>query len=897
MDLSGVWTGEAEELGSFQVKLPGTLDTNGVGKTDQENLTTRLTRLHTYEGTVHYSRVIRLPEIRMGRLFLKIERTRELTFEIDGRTQKPFEEGTLSTPWLFEVTEYAGKTVKLTFTVDNAYTRWPRESIIGASAATDETQTNWNGILGDFAVFEEKPVFFESTRIYPQRKTMEIRGNICGLNDCGERDNNLYIRLESKALAGGCVLLGPPEWKTDENGENLKISALPLASGCRWWDEEDGNLYTVNFRLQRGAEPDAPVLAETAVRVGFRTFFVDGGLRLVLNGRRFFLRGEANCCVFPEEGHPPMTEEAWRQVLETYAAYGVNCMRFHSWCPPEAAFAAADKMGMMMQPELSQWNFRDAFGTEAARTYYKKELFAVLKKLANHPSFVMLTLGNELQFTEEGKSFAKRLLDEARAYDHTRLYANSSNYHYGEEGADPASDFYTSMGFYKEMLRATSSPMIGHLNQDYPSACHNYEKTVKKVLAEGKPVYGFEVGQYEILPCFSEINDFHGVTRAVNLELIRENAERKGLLPQWEQYVEASGELAALCYREEVEAALRTEGMSGLILLGLQDFPGQGTALVGMLDSHLIPKPCAFAQSARFRAFFAPVVPLLYLKKYTWVGGEKLEARFCLANYGKSRIVCRAGWELREKGRILCSDKFEEKCLDAGGVRDVGQVSFSLPGGCTRRLDLLIHAGNYCNSYPIWVYKEGEVRYPENVRIAVRLTEELIRTVEKGETVFLEPDPTPENFPQSIAGQFSTDFWSVGTFPEQEGSMGLLIDAGHPALEKFPTEFFCNYQWWPMTKGRPMLLPDSVRPIVTVLDSCARLRHMGLLFEASLGKGRIMVSSMGLLEKRQYPECRGLLGSLLDYLGEEAACGKYHAGISEITGEALKQLVVCRPTM
>ena len=212
-------------------------------------------------------------------------------------------------------------------------------------------------------------------------------------------------------------------------------------------------------------------------------------------------------------------------------------------------------------------------------------------------------------------NFEEHLLDEARNYDSTRLYANSSNYHYGEEGCDTGSDFYTAMAYYKDMLRATSSPMIGHLNHEYPSACHTYDETVRKVQETGKPVFGFEVGQYEVLPEFSEIEDFRGVTRAVNLEIIKENAKSRDMIPDWNRCVEATGELANLCYREEVEAVLRTEGMSGLSLLGLQDFPGQGTALVGMLNSHLEPKPYAFAQPVRFRTFFSETVPLLYLKK------------------------------------------------------------------------------------------------------------------------------------------------------------------------------------------------------------------------------------------------------------------------------------------
>ena len=913
LELNGTWMGEADGLGIFQVKLPGTLDTNGIGRADEEHLESRLTRLHTYEGKVRYSRRIGIPKTQEGRLFLRIERTRELSLEIDGCREKAFEEGTLSTPWLFEVTKYAGRDVELVLVVDNYFTNWPRESVIGASAVTDETQTNWNGVLGDFAIYEEKKQFFHHLRIYPTCGEIELRGDLFGLERKEAEERALYIRLASEALEGQEILIPSEGWLDKEDGifsssENqmekkdgtrvacgIRINNILLSAGCHRWDEEEGNLYTLHAELRKGLGEDSIIIAETDVEFGVRVFSVDEGLRLTLNGRRFFLRGETNCCVFPEEGHPPMTEEEWHEVLEIYASYGVNCMRFHSWCPPEAAFTVADKLGMMMQPELSQWNFKDAFKDEKARAYYQKELYAILKTLANHPSFVMLTFGNELQYTKEGDMFAESLLDEARAYDKTRLYANSSNYHYGEVGTDPGSDFYTSMAYYKEMLRATSSPMIGHLNHEYPSSCHTYEETVWKVHQDGKPVFEFEVGQYEVLPEFSEIEVFQGVTRAVNLEIIREKVQKQGMLPNWERYVEATGELAYLCYREEVEATLRTEGMSGLSLLGLQDFPGQGTALIGMLNSHLQPKPYAFAQPQRFREFFGPIVPLLYLEKYTYWSGEMLTALCRLAHYGKEQILSGAGWELKKAGETVRAGVFAHKTFEPGSLADVGEVHIPLPETTgARQFELCIYVGEYKNSYPIWIYAREEVNCPDGVTVSDKLTVKLLAAVEEGETVFLEPEPVPANFPASIGGQFTTDFWSVGTFPEQEGGMGMVIDSTHPALSEFPTEFYCNYQWWPMAGGRPMILPGHIHPIVTVPDSYSRLKHMGLLFEASLGKGRIMVSSMGLLGKQQYPECRGLLRSLLHYLGGKKERSGQHTTEDYgqcITREEMQQII------
>lgn len=909
IDLSGYWDGWAEELGRFRVKLPGTLDTNRVGLPDTSGLKTRLTRLYTYEGQAHFTRRVLLPGLKGQRLFLEAERARELELLADGKKVPVFQQGTLSTPYIFDLTEFAGREVMLELVNDNRYLNWYREGVLAASAATDETQTNWNGILGYLRLRVEERTFVERVRVYPFGNEVRVETDIfegegrASASQPGLEDtNSCRLELRSEAFAEGTVSL-PVEAGCGRR--TVMISHILLREDIRRWDEGEGFLYEITARYVSNG-----VCADKKAVFGVRDFGVNDKLRLTVNGRAFFLRGEANCCVFPEEGHPPVTVEGWKRVLAVYASYGVNCLRFHSWCPPRAAFCAADEMGMMLQPELSQWNFKNALEDDGGYAYYHMELRSILLEYANHPSFVMLTLGNELQAGEKGHARMDELLGMAKSLDSTRLYANSSNGHYGEKGTDRESDFYTSAAYFQEILRATSSPMIGHLNRSYPSAKHNYQEAAVKVLGDGKPVFGFEVGQYEILPEFSEIGQYQGVTRAVNLELARERVKQAGY--QWEKAVEATGELALICYREEVEAVLRTPAMSGLSLLGLQDFPGQGSALVGMLDSHLNPKPYGFAAPESFRRFFAPVVPLLLLDKYTYRQGEILRAQMKLANYGKTPLEAEAGWRLREAGlqdgteecgnggRILQQGVFPQAHYENQGLAEVGQVVIDCGKvDAPRRLEVDIWVGEFGNSYPLWIYPERDricikesqglsaahtvLKIPDGaeacdatgedgaypgVRIATRLTDQVLQEAAAGARIYLEPEPVPENMPGSIGGWFSTNFWSIGTFPEQEGGMGMVIDTSHPALGGFPTEAHCNWQWWQMASGRPMILPSHIRPILTVPDSWSRMRHMGLLFEAGYGKGCLLVSGMGLLCHQDLPEASALLHSLLSYLEE-----------------------------
>ncbi len=1006
---------------------------------------TRFTRKHTFEGAAVFSRTIVFDAPPGKRVFLEAERARCLRLSVDGREVPHFHDPSLSTPHVFEVTDcmrggdaelraaddreqghagvvhqvtagpdqghagaarqvtagpnqgYARSEHRIVLTSDNSYPGLPHDDIVYSSAATDETQTNWNGVLGYLRLRVEEKVFIDAVRVYPDRDKLTVVVCISASEAWKGRVTVSSDALQEAATADACGAAGDTE---------IVLKALPVRNGLKRWDEYEGNLYeltaelvgaTVSGNASRAAESLAveneadaagenasravgtahvenetnaawenksravrTIVSESKIQVtgenkaqktgttvteadsfrgektvifGVRDLGTDSEGRLTLNGRRIFLRGEANCAVYPETGYCPMSVEEWTEILTTYKSYGVNFVRFHSHCPPEAAFAAADRMGMLMQPELSHWNPRDAFETEESAACYTAELAGILRMLANHPSFVMLTLGNELHPSERGHARMRELLEMARRTDPTRRYANGSNVHYGQLGCDGDSDFYTACNYYEYALRATFANMEGYLNRRYPSAAENYDQTMRILRQSYQgPVFGFEVGQYEVLPDFDELEDFRGVTDPANLRHIREQVEEKGLMPVWKQYVEATGELSRLCYREEVEAVLRTEGMSGLVLLGLQDFPGQGTALVGMLNSHLRPKPYSFAKPERFREFFTAQLPLVLLPRYTYENTETLEAEVQVANYGKEPLVGTLRCVLRGDGIVICPERImveadavrtEDSCgtvcgnrseegstsvsehgceadcrgghgdddgevfCPAGKLETIGRFSFPLNQvTAPARLELEVSICAAVNHYPVWVYPAVHPVCPENVYETVRIDEKAEAVLNAGGTVYLSPPSTKEALPDSIQAQFSTDFWSVGTFAGQEGGMGQLIDTKHPIFEEFPTEFHTNWQWWPMASQRAVILPKRYETIVTEMDSYAYLRPMAQLMECRCGRGKLLFSSMGLQDLQAYPEARALLAAIYRYLASERVSPK-----QEIGAEVWKKLV------
>lgn len=929
-DLSGLWSADIGDGQIYEMRLPGTLDENGIGHPDtganqwhpdaelgnadntfDENapIATRFTRKHTFEGEACLSKRILLKLPKQKRFFLEVERARCLRLLVDGLEMPHFVEGTISTPHIFEITDaLLGEQTEHTLTLlsDNSYPGLPHDAIVYSSAATDETQTNWNGILGYFRIRQEEQVFISSIRVYPQGDKATV-----------------YVEISAAEPYQGKLFLGSDVLQvtdvaeeddmrraTNKNSQPVQVTKeiniptgvseiifedLPLSEQAKRWDEEEGNLYELTVSLEN--------YEAKTVTFGIRDFGDNGEGRLALNGRTIFLRSEANCAEFPEAGHPPMTVEEWTDVLLRYRSYGINCMRFHSHCPPEAAFTAADKLGMLMQPELSHWNPKDAFESEESFAYYKTELKQILYMLANHPSFVMITLGNELHASELGHDRMNQLIRLSHDIDKTRLIANGSNVHYGEIGCDAESDFCSTQKFYKEDVRGTFANMEGYINHQYPNAKTNFDGTMASIRKEySKPVFSFEVGQYEILPDFDELEDFRGVSEPANYKLIQKRVEERGLTDKWKRYVEATGELSRIGYREEIEAAMRTKELSGISLLGLQDFPGQGTALVGMLNSHLEPKPFDFAKPENFSCFFKEQLPLVLLEKYTYENTEVLEAAVQVANFGKKDINGVLQYELRGTGIMLSGEVEVTKELQSVGDSEVSNILICPTGQLTNagviklelsaienptRLDLKVWIGEAVNSYPIWVYppmspccsasvlvqsstdETGALKSTE-IYQAEYLDEHAKEVLEKGGIVYLSPASTKEALPSSIQAQFTTDFWSVGTFAGQEGAMGQLIEEKHPLFANFPTEFHTNWQWWSMAVQRAVILPKRYDAIITELDSYAFLRPMAQLLECKCMNGKLLFSTLGLQNLQQYPECRALLHAIYCYLESEA---------------------------
>lgn len=882
----GAYT-EGEALAD-NVTLPGTLDENKKGSYNSFKDPRRLSRYYVYTGPASFERQVFIPNAWEGKqITLFMERSRETRVWVnDVEILAPDSSNLMAVSQTYNLTSQIkfGELNIITIEVDNSYTHSPKDAITTSSMATEETQTNWNGIVGAFELRAKDAVNISDLRVYPNKDLKSAAVEVDVQNNSAE-DYSGRLTVQAEGLTERELVVSV------KAGEQATISVpdYDMGASVKLWSEFEQNLYTMKAQLDNGEKAKE--------KFGMRVFEVDKDTKqLMNNGKKVFLRNEANCAVFPLTAYAPMDDAGWEKLFASYQSFGINSVRFHSWCPPDAAFRVADRMGMYLQPELSSWDPGSMFGDDTEKEYFTKEAHAIIKEYANHPSFVMFTFGNELHFAGGGYEYADALIGQLKEADSTRLYSFASNSDYGSTKPTSNSDFFTGQVYNGTSMRGIYAGMSGFINQTRPASTANYNDAIQRAAKEsGVPAFSFEVGQFQVFPdVLTELERYTGVLEPRNLQLVEARLAEKGVSDETtKKFIDASGMLSRIGYRMEIEAALRTKNMSGISLLGIQDFSGQSTALVGMMNALGEAKPYDFANPEEFATFFSPETALLETEKFVWTNDEEFKGKLMLANYGPDDMSGKMFYRLSDGKTTVAEGKTDNVEFKQGDVTTAEEITISLAGVKEpKQLKLTIGLGDVENYYDIWVYPSGEKASEGDVYITEFLDEEAMYVLGEGGKVLLTPDASKTALPNSITGTFTTAFWSSQFVSEsQPGSMGLLMDPEHPVFDGFPTEYHSNYQWWPMAKlGRPMVLENltqedgtKIQPLVQVLDSFSTIRTMGLLYEARIGEGKLMVSSMGLEQLRNdYPEARALKNSILNYMNSDEFDPQFEVNAEQI---------------
>lgn len=872
ISLVGEWTvkldstniGKSENWASNKfdgkvINLPSTLDDAKIGTPNKlepamnNYVLSNLTRKHQYIGKAWYQKEIEISEILEDKqILLSLERIIwESTLFINGKEVGA--KNSLIGAHIFDVTSFIKKGKNLvTICVDNS-NKFPLINVPGklypdtvnqdmAHAYTNHTQIKWNGILGDISIKIDQKNSPSNLQIYPTKdlKKLQVRFHQSQFNT-----NTVNCKITT---VDGTTIFN--EEVSVTNNKKVVEFTIDKPKDLKFWDEFNPNLYDVTIETDTG---------KITERFGYKHVSNESG-NLTLNDKRIFLRGNLECVIFPLTGHPPLEKKEWATLIKQAKAYGLNHLRFHSWCPPKAAFEAADEAGFYYQVELPHWSLRVG-EDEKTTEFLKKEARKILEDYGNHPSFIFMALGNELQ---GDINLLNEMVAELKPLDNRHLYATTAFSFQQPTGTRPEKEdeFFIAQWTNNGWIRGQGifNSKAPHFNADYTSGTKGIDI----------PLVSHEIGQYTVFPDINEIEKYTGVLDPLNFKAIKQDLTKKGLVDLAPKFTNASGKLAAILYKEEIERALKTPSFDGFQLLQLQDFPGQGTALVGLLNAFWESKGIISAEE--FSEFNSEIVPLIRFEKAVYTADENFNASIEIANFYEQKDNQIIEWVISdEQNNILKKETINNINLKIGNNINLGDIDYPLLTNKAQKLSIRVSLkdSKYTNSWNIWIYPKEITIDSKDVMITTSF-KEAESALKKGKKVLLNPD---FNTLQGVEGRFVPVFWSPVHFPNQPATMGLLIDNKHKAFDYFPTDTHTNWQWWDLTIQSKSIITDSlnVTPIVRVIDNFVTNHHLANIFEAKVGDGLLVFSSIDVttnIDKR--PVARQLLYSLLNYMQDDA---------------------------
>lgn len=837
------------------ITLPGSTDEAqiGVPLIESQAFTIGLERKFSYDGAFWVQRKITIPDSWQGKLVY-------YTMERLLGSSKVFWDGKfigedygLAYPHKFLVdTAIVSGTHTITVLInkdDSRYQQYGHHVVNGNGIS-------WNGIVGKIElVAYNRTCHINQIQIYPNisTKSIDVKLNLNGNKNSIKKIISFFLRKKGE---GKFTLIKNLEILSNNLETNIKIPE-PIDL----WNEFTPNLYELRTEIKT----DTELVDSKTIIFGVREIGTNNG-NITINGNKIFIRGSLDNGVSPLKGYPDMSKKEWLDKLNVFKSFGINLIRFHTWCPPEAAFAAADELGLYLQAELS--------GSPYA------ELDRILETYGNHVSFCMLSLNNEAFSHNE---ITQKIIRDAKIKDNRHLYTCTTH----PVKPDCIDDFYISAWGnkpindwpnYDKIVGITwgggDNITASRFNTNQPETKSDYSQDLVGINA---PIISHEAGQWVMFPNFNGIDKYKGVLRNTNYERIKKLFEKNHPLNISNEFALASGKFSAILYKEEIESALRTPNFGGFELLGLRDYQGQWTAIVGILDAFTESK--GIVTPNEHSMYCNAIVPLARMEKRVFTNDEILTAEVDVANYSLNDLINQTAiWQLLDKdGNAVNKGKLKEKNILKGQLTRFNNISIPLmniiePSKLILKISL--PGKGIENTWNIWVYPkqkkidEGSIKILSGSQI-----DELEKYLLQNEKVLLLLDK--EDLKNARESCFATIFWnSLFKWPQKSHTLGIYCNPEHPAFSKFPTENHSDWQWWDIAMNANAVnlnsFPKDYEPIINVIDSYHLNNKLSYLFECKIGEGKLLVSTIDLinnLEKR--PASNQLKKSILDYMNSD----------------------------
>lgn len=864
IDLSGEWQfgyGETKVYND-RINLPGSMLTNGKGNDVDANTKWTgslydmsyyyadmyapyrepgnikfpffLTPEKEYVGNAYYKKSIDIPKEWKGkRIMLHLERPHiETTVTVNGK--EAGHQMSLSTPHDYDITEFAipGKSNEIEITIYNGI----ENVCVGqdSHSVTDQTQGNWNGITGEISLkATPKNNYIRKVRVYPNVKgknaeVIVLKG--------GTSKKVKKASVQATSHDGSDVFLAS---KPTVSGDTLRFT-IDLGEKMKTWDEFSTPYYNVTVKLDD----------DTANTVfGMRDISVEGR-DIIVNGRPVYIRGTVENCCFPLTGYAPTDEASWAEVFAKCREYGINFMRFHSFCPPEAAFAAADKAGVYLQPEGPSWpNHGVKLNSGMAiDQYLLDEGKAIIDTYGNHPSFVMMAAGNEP--AGGWVKYCNNWVRSMKAYDPTKIYAGASVG--GGWAWDDGSEYHVKAGGrdlnWKNKMPQSEDDYLNDIRMP-----RNFKPTAEHP-ENTSPIIAHEQGQWCVFPDLNETSQYTGAYKAKNFEIFRDLLNKNGMGKMGEKFLMSSGKLQQLCYKYEIERNLRTPGYTGFQLLALNDYSGQGTALEGILN--VFWKEKAYTDREQWRGFCSEIVPLARFPKFVFTDKDEVAIPVEIMNASASAISNAAiTYTITDAaGKEIASGQLAKKDIPLGKNHEAGTIKLPTTGNqapTCHTLRVKVGDKGY-NSWQYWIYpEETAMEIPANIHKTDTLDSKALEILEKGGNVLLTA-AGKVTLGKDVVQHFLPVFWNTSWFKMRPPhTTGAYIDTTHPLFaEGFPTEDWSNLNWWELLNKAQVMnlleLPADYQSPIQPIDTWHHSRKLGMIVEANVLNGKVLMTTMDI---------------------------------------------------
>lgn len=921
MNLDGVWNFSLDPNGdqswnekdnpmpTDKIHIPGSIEEQGYGESSSHYPIGTWKKDREYEGKAWYVQEINIPiDFENRYLYLELKGVRWVTELWIDNDYVGFE-NSLSAVHRFNITPFVkpGNKHRFIISVDNQMHLPLQESHIHSY----HTSTYWGGITGGIEIVSQLPYTIGDVSIQSDLKSGSVNLRVeVDREDC---ENRQHWSLFATIIDQEGNLINSKRTPINEYYENNKVintTTIELGNRARLWSVDDPHLYKLELLLEyKGEEYD-----KKSLTFGFRTISTTDN-QILLNGIPVFLTGYVDCCVFPQTGYPVWDIEHYRRQFKIAKSYGFNHVRLHGWNPPEPFWIAADEAGMLVQTELPHWSRQytrsEKDSTAEVHTFLTQELEKIIQSLHAHPSFVMLSMGNEL-VSEDGHPQLNQLVQLARKLDSSRIYTENTGHGQLPSQSREGDFFVPTLNWHPPY------------NIDHAATADTTTDYGEVTRLEKKPLIAHEHGQFTMYVRPEEEEKYKGIIKPNWLETINKTIRSKGLENRTNEFIESTGIHLVRSLKENIEKARRTPNLSGIQLLDIRDFPGQGHATVGILDvfwdsKNIIPPE-------KFRQFNEQTVLLMRAKSRTFFTDENLTIDLELSHFGLTIDLAELEWKLITEDMVWKKETITIKDIPGNGIVDLIKVNEKIPVNEPMKVTLeaviKVNGRTFSNAWDFWLYSRqplpekcdriwtninelrsalygarvedtlgiNELSFEAENNVDLAITDQMGRDVLQflidGGNVWLMAKENGQY--DEVLTRYLPTFWNYLWFPEQLGTtMGMRIHK-HPVFKDFPHDGHSDWNWFNLVDRSVALnldLTPEVSPIVEVIDNFNRAKKLAYIYEVKVGRGKLFVSTLNLTNRRMMksPESHFLLFKIIEYLRSD----EFQPSTSITVGELL----------